>query len=190
MILNHTVPVCVVYGFDSNDELTTTQDNIIYYRFFGHNLSIIKEAVKNNKEIIFPIADFLGLVPFENLQSMRQISYDEETDSLYFENNLRFINNFPNSDDKVLPIKFECHSSVASEVKKQLIIALYSNPLIYGKPWEVKLPEWVRGIYGTDFIIKDYKGQTLESLTYDDKECVIKIDNPNIGLWVKLTPKM
>lgn len=53
MILNHTVPVCTVYGFDSNDEVTTNPENVIYYRFFGHNLSIIKEAGKIMKKLLF-----------------------------------------------------------------------------------------------------------------------------------------
>lgn len=127
------------------------------------------------------------LVPFEKLQLTGAISYDEETDSLCFGESIRFINNFPNSDDKVLPIKFL--ANITPEQSKELIIALYSNPLIYGKPWEAKLPEWVKSYYGNNnFAIEGYKGETLESLTYDDKECIIKIDNPNIGLRIKINP--
>lgn len=184
MILNHTVPVCAVYGFDSNNEVTTNPENVIYYRFFGNNLSIIKEAGKNNEEIIFPIADSLMLVPFEKLQLTGAISYDEETDSLCFGNALRFINNFPNSDDKVLPIKLKL-GRITPEQGKELIIALYSDPLIYGKPWEAKLPEWIKNYYHSFRIFGD-NGDDIKSLFYDDNECIIKIDNPNTGLTISV----
>ena len=118
MFLNHTVPVCVFYGFDSNDELAKTPDNVIYYRFFGHNLSIIKEAVKNNKDIICSLGDFLLLLPSEKVQLAGVISYDEETDSLCFGESIRFINNFPNSDDKVLPIKLKLNITSEQMVRQ------------------------------------------------------------------------
>ena len=186
MILEHTLPTMIIKCF--NNTLASTP-YVAYYQFLSHDLSMIKDAAKNGNPFMAMKIDDDGTI--ESIDD--SVIYNEEIGCLVIDTKLLFINNFPKSGDKVLPIIISTNEN--EERQKELSTAVWSNPLIYGKPYEVKLPEWVRSCkrvrISEDRSMEEGTWPCVYDITsscYHRDAHFIKIDNPKGGLKIEINP--
>lgn len=189
MILEHTVPTMIIKYF--NNTLASTP-YVAYYQFLSNDLSMIKDAVKNGNLFMGMTIDDDGTI--ESIDGVA-VGYIKEMDALAIGESLRFINNFPKSGDKVLPIRIS--TTEDEERLKELLTAVWSNPLIYGKPYEVELPEWVRECkrvhISEDRSMEEGTWPCMYDITsscYNIDAHFIKIDNPKGGLKIGINPPL
>ena len=189
MILEHTLPTIIIKCF--NNTLASTP-YVAYYQFLSHDLSMIKDAVKNGNPFMGMMIDDDGTI-----KSIDEtvVGYIKEMDALAIGTSLLFINNFPKSGDKVLPIQIS--TTVNEERRKELLTVVHSNPLIYGKPYEVELPEWVRECkrvrISEDRSMEEGTWPCAYDITsscYHRDASFIKIDNPKGGLKIEINPPL